>query len=86
MYAVEGINGFQPQAWGFASALATPSQGGGYLHSLYMQYRNCQGEDAEKRKNSERFFTNCEKWHKKRHKNVKRGVILFCKNVKIIDK
>ena len=23
---------------------------------------------------------------KKKHKNVKRGVILFCKNVKIIDK
>lgn len=32
------------------------------------------------------FFTNCEKWHKIRHKNVKRGVILFYKNVKIIDK
>ena len=50
MCAVEGINGFQPQAWGFASALATPSQGGDYLHSLYMQDRNYQGKDAEKGK------------------------------------
>ena len=56
MCAVEGINGFQPQAWGFASALATPSQGVGYLHSLYMWYRFCQGEDAEKGKILSDFF------------------------------
>ncbi len=49
MCAVEGINGFQPQAWGFASALATPSQGVGYLEPLYMQYRICQEVDVEEK-------------------------------------
>ena len=40
----------------------------------------------KKGKNLSDFFKIVKNGTKKRHKNVKRGVILFYKNVKIIDK